>query len=186
MQSSNKKIYVGSRSSSPLGILWAAVSAAGVCAVDFGVDEVVFLRRVMRLRAVELVPDEGAAGPVLDQMQAYLNGQRQEFDIDIDWEGVAPFTRRAREAVIQIPYGETRAYGEVAAELGRPGASRAVGRANATNPSPLVIPCHRVVAADGALQGYGGTGGTKTKQWLLDLERRHAEKGQMIMPGMAD
>ena len=69
-----------------------------------------------------------------------------------------------------IPYGETRTYGEIAAQIGTPNAPRAVGRANAANPMPLVIPCHRVIGTDGKLHGYGGAGGLKTKQWLLSME----------------
>jgi methylated-DNA-[protein]-cysteine S-methyltransferase len=70
-----------------------------------------------------------------------------------------------------IHYGETSAYGEIAVAIGRPGTARAVGQANATNPIPFVIPCHRLVGADGSLRGYGGAGGIKTKRWLLEMER---------------
>jgi O-6-methylguanine DNA methyltransferase len=69
-----------------------------------------------------------------------------------------------------IPYGQTRTYREIAAQIGTPNAPRAVGRANATNPMPLVIPCHRVIGTDGKLHGYGGAGGLKTKRWLLTME----------------
>jgi O-6-methylguanine DNA methyltransferase len=86
---------------------------------------------------------------------------------------MTPFQRQARRAVAAIPYGQTRAYSQIAAHLGNANAARAVGRANATNPIPLVIPCHRVVGADGSLCGYGGAGGLRTKRWLLDLEREN-------------
>ena len=90
----------------------------------------------------------------------------------MDWSALgSDFQRSALRAVAAIPYGETRTYGEIAAQIGRPQAPRAVGRANATNPMPLVIPCHRVIGTDGKLHGYGGRGGLKTKQWLLDLEK---------------
>ncbi len=74
------------------------------------------------------------------------------------------------QAVYAIPYGETRTYAEIAAQIGRPKAYRAVGRANATNPMPLVIPCHRVIGTDGKLHGYGGGNGLPTKEWLLKME----------------
>ena len=69
-----------------------------------------------------------------------------------------------------IPYGETRTYQQIAEQMGNPGAARAVGQANATNPMPILIPCHRVVGADGSLRGHGGAGGVETKAWLLKLE----------------
>ncbi|MGE5248996.1 MAG: methylated-DNA--[protein]-cysteine S-methyltransferase, partial [Bacteroidota bacterium] len=76
----------------------------------------------------------------------------------------------ALQLVFAIPYGKTSTYQHIAAELGRPHASRAVGRANATNPMPLVIPCHRVIGTDGKLHGYGGGNGLTTKAWLLQME----------------
>ncbi|TES90066.1 MAG: MGMT family protein, partial [Anaerolineales bacterium] len=79
--------------------------------------------------------------------------------------------KKVRQTVMGIPYGQTATYTAIAARIGRPGAARAVGRANATNPIPFVIPCHRVVGADGDLRGYGGAGGIETKKWLLKLER---------------
>jgi methylated-DNA-[protein]-cysteine S-methyltransferase len=86
---------------------------------------------------------------------------------------MTPFQAKALQTVYAIPYGETRSYGDIAAAIGQPRAARAVGRANATNPMPLVIPCHRVIASDGSLHGYGGPGGLRTKAWLLDLERQN-------------
>ena len=83
------------------------------------------------------------------------------------------------EALRTIPYGETRSYGELAAQIGRPGASRAVGAANGNNPLSIVVPCHRVIGADGSLTGFGG--GLPRKQWLLSMER-----GQSQMPLYAD
>jgi methylated-DNA-[protein]-cysteine S-methyltransferase len=71
----------------------------------------------------------------------------------------------------QIPYGETRTYQEIAVQIGKQHAARAVGRVEATNPIPLIIPCHRVLGSDGTLHGYGGPGGIKLKAWLLDLEK---------------
>jgi methylated-DNA-[protein]-cysteine S-methyltransferase len=81
-----------------------------------------------------------------------------------------PFQLKTLKAVFGIPYGETRTYAEIAAQIGHPIAFRAVGRANATNPMPLVIPCHRVIGTDGKLHGYGGGDGLPTKEWLLKLE----------------
>jgi len=103
------------------------------------------------------------------QLDAYFTGSRHQFTLSLDLRGT-DFQRRVWQLLCQIPYGETRSYGEIARSLGRPGASRAVGRANGTNPVAIVVPCHRVIGADGSLTGYGG--GLARKQALLDLEAR--------------
>ena len=103
-----------------------------------------------------------------EQIEAYLDGHRTHFDLKLDLRGT-PFQKKALQAVAAIPYGETRTYGEIAKTLGRPRAARAVGSANARNCLPLVIPCHRVVAAHG-LGGYAG--GLELKRKLLKLESR--------------
>ncbi|MBT7781327.1 MAG: methylated-DNA--[protein]-cysteine S-methyltransferase [Anaerolineae bacterium] len=102
------------------------------------------------------------------QLHEYLAGKRHSFTIAIDWSMMRPFQREALLATFAIPYGHTSTYGEIAAQIGHPSAARAVGRAEATNPMPLVIPCHRVLGADGKLRGYGG--GLEIKKWLLKLE----------------
>lgn len=103
------------------------------------------------------------------QLDAYFTGSRRQFTLSLDLRGT-DFQRRVWQLLCQIPYGETRSYGEIARSLGSPGASRAVGRANGTNPVAIVVPCHRVIGADGSLTGYGG--GLARKQALLDLEAR--------------
>ena len=84
------------------------------------------------------------------------------------------FQRLALQATFAIPYGRTATYAEIASQLGNPRLARAVGRAEATNPMPLVLPCHRVLGTDGKLHGYGGPGGIGMKEWLLALERQNA------------
>jgi methylated-DNA-[protein]-cysteine S-methyltransferase len=103
------------------------------------------------------------------QLEAYFDGSLRSFEIELA-PGGTTFQRRIWNALIGIPYGETRSYGQVAESIGASRAVRAVGRANATNPIPIVIPCHRVIGSDGTLTGYGG--GLDAKRWLLDLERR--------------
>ena len=90
--------------------------------------------------------------------------------MSIDWSVLTPFQERALRATYDIPYGRVKTYGEIAQLLGNPRAARAVGRAEATNPMPLVIPCHRVIGSDGGLHGYGAGEGLATKAWLLELE----------------
>ena len=102
------------------------------------------------------------------QLEEYFSGSRREFDLALDPVGT-DFQRRAWMALRTIPYGRTISYGEQAAEMGEPGAARAVGAANGRNPLSIVVPCHRVVAASGALTGFAG--GLGTKAWLLDHER---------------
>jgi methylated-DNA-[protein]-cysteine S-methyltransferase len=108
--------------------------------------------------------------PFAKQVFQYLSAQRRDFTFAVDWSILRPFQRTVLEAVFAIPYGETCTYAEIAARIGRPNTYRAVGRANATNPMPLVIPCHRVIGMDGKLHGYGGGDGLPTKEWLLQLE----------------
>ncbi|SEG34812.1 methylated-DNA-[protein]-cysteine S-methyltransferase [Actinacidiphila yanglinensis] len=103
-----------------------------------------------------------------EQLAAYFAGELSAFDLDLNMVGT-PFQKRVWSALRDIPYGETVTYGELAEVLGRPTASRAVGLANGRNPIGVIVPCHRVVGADGSLTGYGG--GLARKQWLLDLER---------------
>ena len=102
-----------------------------------------------------------------EQLEQYFAGERRRFDLRLSLRGT-PFQKRAWEVLLTIPYGEAWSYGQVADALGSPGAARAVGRANATNPLPLVVPCHRVIGADGTLTGFGG--GLSAKQWLLRFE----------------
>ena len=102
------------------------------------------------------------------QLAEYFAGERTRFDLPLRAEGTE-FQRRVWAALSGIPYGETRSYAEMAAELGRPRAVRAVGAANGRNPLPIVVPCHRVIGSDGSLTGFGG--GLPTKAWLLRHER---------------
>ena len=107
-----------------------------------------------------------------DQLDEYFRGERNEFDLALDPAGT-PFQREVWDALGRIPFGHTRTYGELADELGRPGAARAVGAATGLNPISVVIPCHRLVGADGSLTGFAG--GLDTKRWLLDHESTEAE-----------
>ncbi len=102
-----------------------------------------------------------------EQLSAYFAGEVADFDIDLSTSGT-PFQHRVWAALREIPYGATVSYGELAAVLGQPTASRAVGLANGKNPISIIVPCHRVVGANGSMTGYGG--GIERKQWLLSFE----------------
>jgi methylated-DNA-[protein]-cysteine S-methyltransferase len=106
------------------------------------------------------------------QIREYLAGERREFELDIDLSAMTAFQEAALRLTLAIPYGRVSTYSEIARQMGKPLAARAVGRAEATSPMPLVIPCHRVLGTDGGLHGYGAPGGVKTKAWLLELESR--------------
>jgi methylated-DNA-[protein]-cysteine S-methyltransferase len=115
--------------------------------------------------------DDAPFEPVRKQLDAYFAGELQEFDLKLDPAGTL-FQRRVWEALRHIPYGQTRTYAEIAREIGRPTAFRAVGAANGANPIPVIIPCHRVIGSDGSLTGFGG--GIPTKKRLLALESMNA------------
>ncbi|MGH3551011.1 MAG: methylated-DNA--[protein]-cysteine S-methyltransferase [Mycobacterium sp.] len=114
------------------------------------------------------VPDDGAFPDAVDQLDAYFAGERTDFDLELSLTGSA-FQRRVWQALMTIPYGETRSYGEIAEQIGASGAARAVGLANGRNPIAIIVPCHRVIGASGALVGYGG--GLDRKRSLLQLEK---------------
>jgi methylated-DNA-[protein]-cysteine S-methyltransferase len=114
------------------------------------------------------VPD--AFPDAVAQLHAYFAAELTEFDLRLRLEGT-DFQRTVWAGLCAIPYGETSSYGELAARIGRPKASRAVGLANGRNPVAIVVPCHRVIGASGSLTGYGG--GLDRKRMLLDLERSH-------------
>lgn len=107
----------------------------------------------------------------VEQLRAYFAGARHTFDVPIALDGT-DFQRQVWRALGDIPYGETRTYGQIAESIGRSGASRAVGLANGRNPISIIVPCHRVIGASGDLTGYGG--GIDRKRALLELERDHA------------
>jgi methylated-DNA-[protein]-cysteine S-methyltransferase len=106
----------------------------------------------------------------LRQLDEYFTGARRVFDLPLRLQGT-PFQQRVWQALCEIPYGETWSYGQLAKQIGNPSASRAVGLANGRNPISILVPCHRVIGADGSLTGYGG--GLQRKQWLLAHEGLH-------------
>jgi methylated-DNA-[protein]-cysteine S-methyltransferase len=122
-------------------------------------------------RSADWVEDESRFEAARVQLQEYFAGDRTEFDLPLRATGT-PFQHQVWEALQTIPYGEVRSYGEIAAQIGRPGASRAVGLANHRNPIAVIVPCHRVIGASGSLTGYGG--GLDRKRLLLDLEAQRA------------
>ena len=120
-----------------------------------------------RLKA-RVLPDDEPNERALEELHEYLRGERRAFDVPVDLRGT-PFQMGVWDALCEIPYGETCTYGEIAATVGRPKATRAVGQAVGANPIPIVIPCHRVIGTTGSLVGFAG--GLPLKERLLVLER---------------
>ncbi len=161
--------------SSPLGLLFLARAERGLRYLEF-MDRK-SLKRMIGAHADALpeaswTPSLLDLKPVVDELEAYFSGMRTEFTVPLDPAG-SEFQFAVWSALRRIPYGETRAYGEIARAIGQPKASRAVGLANNQNPIAIIVPCHRVVGADGSLVGYGG--GIARKRWLLDHEARFAQ-----------
>jgi len=116
------------------------------------------------------------------QLEEYFAGARTSFDLPLAPAGSA-FQKKVWAALCRIPFGETATYGQIARAIGKPAASRAIGGANHRNPIAIIVPCHRVIGADGSMTGYGG--GLRRKRLLLDLESRVAASGQLGLPGAA-
>jgi methylated-DNA-[protein]-cysteine S-methyltransferase len=126
------------------------------------------------------VPDDHAFPEAVDQLDAYFAGERTDFDLELSLMGSA-FQQRVWQALLTIPYGETRSYGQIADQIGASGAARAVGLANGRNPIAIIVPCHRVIGANGSLTGYGG--GIDRKRSLLELEkiRKAGQAGNLTL-----
>ncbi len=152
-------------------IIWSPVGELTLVADDRGLAAILWENdRPDRVRLGTL--EEKADHPVLveteRQLGEYFAGERRAFDVPLSFAGT-DFQKRVWAALLAIPFGETRSYGEIADQLGAPGASRAVGAANGRNPISIIAPCHRVVGSNGKLTGFAG--GLEAKAFLLDLER---------------
>lgn len=151
------------------GPILAAFTARGLAALERSDDLGRFTATLSR-RFRRAALREDAAAQLGAQLDEYLAGHRRHFDVSVDLEDLAAFNRRALLATMEIPYGETATYGEVAAQLGHPGAARAVGNALSRSPISIVVPCHRVVRAADGISGWGAN--LVEKRYLLELERR--------------
>jgi methylated-DNA-[protein]-cysteine S-methyltransferase len=152
---------------SPIGGIGVAVEADVVCRVTFGAS-------AGTVGVSAGTASAGSPSPVMAdavrQLREYFAGERTDFDLPTVRSDGTDFDRAVWESIAAIPYGQTRSYGELARAMGDPSAAQAVGTACHRNPLPIIVPCHRVIGADGKLVGFGG--GLKRKQWLLELETR--------------
>jgi len=149
-----------SRMASPIGALLVAVSERGLVRLEFSPDS--------SQPPPNWIASEEQTAPYVRELQEYFRGERRQFDFPLDLRGT-DFQKRCWRALLEIPYGETRSYADIARLVGSPQAFRAVGMANHHNPIAIVVPCHRVIASNGTLCGYGG--GLDVKQRLLELEK---------------
>ncbi len=157
-----------------LGAVCLAATDEGVVRCNLpGSDPDALVNEVMARTGLEPVEGGDAVDEAADQIIAFLEGELRQFELDLDWRLIGGFHREVLKATARIPYGETASYSEVAGMAGKPGAARAAGTALSLNPIALIVPCHRVIKADGSTGGYGGGhAGTALKQRLLDLENR--------------
>lgn len=169
MKTSISALYTGELNGTPLGDFRLAASDFGLVAVEWASAQPELDAYLARLKR-PIQPNTKRIAPYARELREYLNGKRTTFTIPIDWSWFTPFQCEALQAVYRVPYGETRTYIDIAREINRPNAYRAVGAANAMNPMPIVIPCHRLIGTDGKLHGYGGGEGLPTKEWLLKME----------------
>jgi O-6-methylguanine DNA methyltransferase len=164
-------VYYDSREFPALGRLHVAATEKGLCRISLPAHPIEdFLGAILKLFDPGILIQNSNIFIELDnQLEEYLAGRRRDFSHSLDLRGT-PFQRQVWEALLRIPYGETRSYKDMAEQIGRPQAVRAVGQANRVNPVPLVVPCHRVIGAGGNLTGYGG--GISLKKQLLVLEKK--------------
>jgi methylated-DNA-[protein]-cysteine S-methyltransferase len=153
---------------SPVGPLLLAVSERGLCRISYDPEPERELESLARGFGARVLRVAKPLDPVRRELDEYFEGRRHEFDLPLDVAGVQGFNRDVLQALARVPYGEVTTYGTLAAQVGRPRAARAVGGFMNRNPLPIVLPCHRVVGADGKLVGYGG--GLERKEQLLRLE----------------
>lgn len=149
--------------------LYAAATASGICRLTWpheSLDDIAAWA-AKHMPNAQLLKDEERMSLYASQLQEYFRGQRTTFDLPLDMRGT-PFQRAVWKALSDIPYGETRSYSDIAAEIGKPAAIRAVGAANGANPVPVIVPCHRVIGKNRALTGFRG--GLQLKEELLRLE----------------
>jgi len=165
-------IFIGNTKVDSFGLIWVALTSRGMISLSMKIDRDAFIENLSEWPDANITTNPDETSQALQQINEYFLGKRKVFDLLIDWETMPVFQQTVLKAVSDIPWGQVRTYGEIAQSIGHPKAFRAVGGANARNPIPIIIPCHRVVGSDGKLHGYSAPGGLETKAWLLAFERQ--------------
>jgi len=174
MTSPSTSLFIARTRNSPIGCIEIQAGNTGLYSVNLYGSK-------PPLQFDEMHPGTGNPACIaMDEILEYLNGKRREFSAAADWAYITSFQAEVLNITLDIPFGAVRTYGEIARQLGKPAASRAVGGALAHNPIPIIIPCHRVVAADGSLTGFSAADGIRAKQWLLELEG-HSVVGEKLV-----
>jgi methylated-DNA-[protein]-cysteine S-methyltransferase len=153
---------------SPIGPLFVAASREGLASISFDAQPEHHLERLAEVAGPRVLRSARIVDVVRHELDEYFEGRRRAFDLRLDLRGLPAFTLDVLRELAHVPYGQTTTYGALAAKIGRPSAARAVGTVMNRNRIPIVLPCHRVVGADGSLVGYGG--GLDKKTALLELE----------------
>ena len=153
---------------SPLGPLFVAASDEGLCTISYDVDPDAKLEQLARGFGARVLRSSRPIEPAQRQLDEYFQGKRRRFDLEVDLRLTRDFGRAVLKELAAVPFGQVTTYGELAARAGKPRAARAVGTIMNRNPIPIVLPCHRVVGANGSLVGYAG--GLDRKETLLKLE----------------
>jgi methylated-DNA-[protein]-cysteine S-methyltransferase len=152
----------------PLGTLLVAATERGLCRIAYDAEPDLEVERLAKAFGVRVLRSARPIDPARRELDEYFDGKRQAFDLPVDVGLTADFNRRVLDELARVPYGEVVTYGQLAARAERPRAARAVGTVMNRNPIPIVLPCHRVIGANGSLTGYGG--GLERKEMLLRLE----------------
>lgn len=170
MHELSSRVYYSEMESS-IGPLTIATTEKGVCWINFGTidDNLFILKRWVKrwVNSDQIIKAEDQLDIVKKQLTEYFSKERHEFDLEIDLYGTS-FQKIVWTSLLDIPYGEIRAYKDIAIKINAPKAVRAIGGANHNNPVAIIVPCHRVIGSNGNLVGYGG--GLNIKQYLLELE----------------
>jgi methylated-DNA-[protein]-cysteine S-methyltransferase len=153
---------------SPIGPLLVAATDRGLARIFFDAEPELHLEQLAKAYGPRVLRSEQSVDAAHRQLDEYFEGRRDAFALDVDLRGTAPFAQQVLDELARVPYGRTTTYGQLAAKVGAPRAARAVGTVMNRNPIPIVLPCHRVVGANGSLTGYGG--GLDVKEKLLRLE----------------
>jgi methylated-DNA-[protein]-cysteine S-methyltransferase len=153
---------------SPIGPLLVAATRRGLARIFFDAQPELHLDRLAQAFGPRVLRSASSVGAAHRQLDEYFAGERSAFELDVDLRGAAPFAQHVLDELARVPYGQTTTYGTLAAKVGAPRAARAVGMVMNRNPIPIVLPCHRVVGANGSLTGYAG--GLEIKERLLRLE----------------
>ena len=165
-----------------LDVVHIAASDQGLITIAFNNSLDVFVTQLTKTHKHILSAPQKELSTAGQQLQEYLSGSRRQFSLPLDLTDLTIFQISVLEAVAQVPYGQTSSYARIASSIGNPKSARAVGQVNASNPLPIIFPCHRIINSNGSLGGYSSPGGLQTKRSLLDLEGVYTEGRSNRLP----